>query len=220
MRGVAPVSRRLFLRLIPFTALAAPVFEAVGPAYAQAARVSTTQLLAAPPLPDLWMGAEAAPVTMIEYASMDCSHCAAFHAETWPTLKSKYIDAGKVRFVLREFPLGPLATAAFMLARSIGPDKRGALIDLMFDQQNNWAFVPKPVEALENTVRQAGISHDAFGACLRDQKLYDQVNAERDQASMQFGVEATPTFFVNGVKHAGELSVAELEKLLDPLMKG
>ena len=93
------------------------------------------------------------------------------------------------------------------------------LVDLMFDQQNNWAFVPKPVEALEITVKQAGVSKDAFEACLKNQKLYDQVNSERDKAAQQFKIDATPTFFINGVKHAGEMSVAELAKVVDPLVK-
>ena len=214
MRGSDPTRRRALAALALLTgALAAH------PALAADTTVPTGELMAEPPLPDLWVGAKDAPVTMIEYASMTCTHCAAFHAETWPTLKAKYIDAGKVRFVLREFPLDPLATAAFMLGRCSGPDKRNALMDLLFDQQKNWAFVDKPVEALEGTVKQAGITHDAFETCLKDQKLYGQVNSERDKAGGQFKVDATPTFYVNGVKHAGELSVQELDKILAPLVK-
>ena len=222
MRGSAPTSRRTFLRLAAASGLAGSGLGVLstGPALAQATTtVPLAELMAPPPLPDAWMGSATASVTIIEYASMTCTHCAAFHAETWPTLKSNYIDTGKVRFVMREFPLDPLATAAFMLARCVDPDKRNALIDLMFDQQNNWAFVPKPVEALQNTVKQAGVSKDAFETCLKNQKLYDQVNSERDKASQLFKIDATPTFFINGVKHAGEMSVAELQKVLDPLVK-
>lgn len=182
--------------------------------------VPTSELMAEGPLPDAWMGSKDAPVTMIEYASMTCTHCAAFHAETWPTLKSKYIETGKVRFVLREFPLDPLATAGFMLGRCAGPDKRNAVLDLLFDQQKNWAFVDKPLDALAATVRQAGISQEAFEACLKDQKLYDQVNQTRDKAGDQFKVDATPTFFVNGQKKAGEITVVELEKMMSELLKG
>jgi protein-disulfide isomerase len=214
MRGPVLPRRRAVLALAALAGLALAV-----PASAADQTVPVAQLMAEPPLPDLWMGSKDAPVTMIEYASMTCTHCAAFHAETWPTLKSKYIDTGKVRFVLREFPLDPLATAGFMLGRCAGPDKRNAITDLLFDQQKNWAFVDKPVEALENTVKQAGITHDAFEACLKDQALYNKVNAERDTAGKDFHVDATPTFFINGVKHPGELSVQELEKILDPLLK-
>jgi protein-disulfide isomerase len=123
-----------------------------------------------------------------------------------------------VRFVLREFPLDPLATAGFMLARCAGADKRNAIIDLLFAQQKNWAFVDKPVEALAATVKQAGISQADFETCLKDQKLYDQVNAERDDASKKFGINATPTFFINGKKISGEMSVDDLDKALQPLL--
>ncbi len=222
MTGSAPTARRWFLRIAAAAGLvAAGALTAPGPALAQAAAAAVPigELMAEPKLPDIWLGAKDAPVTMIEYASMTCTHCAAFHQETWPTLKSKYIDAGKVRFVLREFPLDPLATAGFMLARCVGPEKRNAIVDLLFTQQKNWAFVPKPVEALESTVKQAGITHDAFEACLKDQKLYDEVNQERDKAGQQFKVDATPTFFINGVRHSGELTVPELDKILAPLVK-
>lgn len=222
MTGSVPTDRRSFLRIAAASGLAAAgALTSPGPAWSQAAAtaVPTAELMAEPTLPDIWLGAKDAPVTMIEYASMTCTHCAAFHQETWPTLKSKYVDAGKVRFVLREFPLDPLATAGFMLARCVGPEKRNAIVDLLFTQQKNWAFVGKPVEALESTVKQAGITHDAFEACLKDQKLYDQVNQERDKAGQQFKVDATPTFFINGVKHSGELTVPELDKILAPLVK-
>ena len=215
MRGPVHSRRRALLAL----AAAAALVGAPLAASAADQTVPVSQLMAEPPLPDLWQGSKDAPVTMIEYASMTCTHCAAFHAETWPTLKSKYIDTGKVHFVLREFPLDPLATAGFMLGRCAGPDKRNAIVDLLFDQQKNWAFVDKPVEALENTVKQAGITHDAFESCLKDQALYNKVNAERDAAGKDFHVDATPTFFINGVKHPGELSVQELDKILEPLVK-
>ncbi len=219
MHCSAFTNRRQFLRF----AAASGLLSAGGAGFARSAAAQTSfpndQLLAEGPLPDLWLGAKDAPVTMIEYASMTCTHCAAFHAETYPTLKSKYIDTGKVRFTLREFPLDPLATAGFMLARCAGPDKRAAIVDLLFAQQKNWAFVDKPVEALASTVKQAGLSQGDFESCLKDQKLYDQINQIRDKASQQFKVDATPTFFINGQKHAGELSVAELDKLLAPLLK-
>lgn len=186
---------------------------------ADAALIPTDQLLAEGPLPDMWIGPKNAPVTIVEYASMTCPHCAAFHAETWPTLKSKYIDTGKVRFTLREFPLDPLATAGFMLARCAGPDKRNAMIDLLFDQQKNWAFVDKPADALAATVKQAGISQEAFETCLNDQKLYSQINQTRDDATKKFKIDATPTFFINGRKFAGELTIAELDKDIDAASK-
>jgi protein-disulfide isomerase len=181
--------------------------------------VPLDQLMAPGPLPDVVLGSASAPVTIVEYASMTCSHCAAFHEETWPALKAKYVDSGKVKFILREYPLDPLATAGFMLARCAGPDRRTAIVDLLYTQQKNWAFVPKPLEALAGLVKQAGISQGDFDACLKNQELYDQVNKIHDRATEQFKVNATPTFFVNGREVNGELPIEEFDKILQPLLK-
>ena len=216
MRVSASTSRRTVLRAASGLGLAL-LGPWGGSASAQTV-FSNDQLLAEAGLPDLWLGARDAPVTMIEYASMTCTHCAAFHVGVFPALKTKYIDTGKVRFTLREFPLDPLATAGFMLARCSG-DKRYAIVDLLFTQQKNWAFVDKPVEALAGTVKQAGIAQTEFETCLKDQDLLDKVNGVRDKAAQSFKVDATPTFFINGKKHAGELSANELDTLLAPLIK-
>jgi len=201
-------------------ALAGGCFGASSLAFAQGLTVPVDQLMAPEALPDIVLGKAEAPVTIVEYASMTCSHCAAFHAETYPVLKTKYIDTGKVRFILREFPLDALATAAFMLARYAGDDKRTAMVDLFFDQQKNWAFVPKPIEAMLSLVKQTGMSQETFEKCLKDQALYDKVNEVRDRAAEKFGVNATPTFFFNGHKQNGEITPAELDKILDPMLKG
>ena len=203
---------------LPF-ALAAVLAAAIVavPASAQNAKVPEAELMASDALPDVFLGKADAPVTMIEYASMTCTHCAHFHETTYPTLLKDYIDTGKVKFVLREFPLDPLATAGFMLARCEGIDKRNAVIDLLFDKQQSWAFTDKPLEALEAVVKQTGMSKDKFEACLKDQKLYDQVNAVRDRGGQKFGVTATPTFYVNGTKVTGEVNPQTLSKILDPL---
>ena len=219
MRSLLHPTRRSVLRGAALAASVTAVGRLTRPAAAADAQTYPMDKLLTPgPLPDVWLGSAGAPVTLIEYASMTCTHCAAFHAETWPALKSKYIDAGKVRFVLREFPLDPLATAAFMLARSAGGEKRNALVDLLFDQQKNWAFVDKPVEALAASVKQAGITQAQFETCLKDQGLYNQVNQVRDDAAKKFGVDATPTFYINGTKHPGEIMVDELDKLMQPLL--
>ena len=187
------------------------------PASAQNTKLPESELMASEALPDVPQGKADAPVTMIEYASMTCTHCAHFHETTYPTLLKDYIDTGKVRFILREFPLDPLATAGFMLARCEGPDKRNAVIDLLFDKQQSWAFTDKPLEALESVVKQTGMSKDKFEACLKDQKLYDQINEVRDRGGQKFGVTATPTFYVNGTKVTGEVNPQTLEKILNPL---
>jgi len=177
--------------------------------------VPVDQLMAIGPLPDLVQGSASAPITIVEYASMTCTHCAAFHDTTWPELKSKYVDSGRAKFILREFPLDPLATAAFMLARCAGPDKRNLLVDQLFNQQKTWAFVDKPIEPLLALVKTVGFSQTDFETCLRNQDLYEQVNQSRERAAEAFNIDATPTFFVNGRKLTGELTIVEFDKAIE-----
>jgi protein-disulfide isomerase len=165
-------------------------------------------------LPDIAEGKADAPVTIVEYASMTCTHCAAFHQNVYSDLKKNYIDTGKVRFILREFPLDPLATAAFMLARELGDDKRDAAINLLFSQQKNWAFIDKPLDSLANVLKQTGMGQERFEAILKDQALYEKVNKVRDRAAEKFGVNSTPTFFVNGEKYTGEVTLADIDKII------
>ncbi|WP_332692462.1 DsbA family protein [Bosea sp. (in: a-proteobacteria)] len=169
------------------------------------------------PLGDVWLGKPDAKVSIIEYASLTCGHCATFHRDTWPALKAKYIDTGKVRFVLREFPLDPLATAGFMLARCNGNDKYYPMTDLLFAQQRNWAFTDKPVDALSTMVKQAGFTQESFEACLKRQDIYEAVNQVKEGGA-KAGVDSTPTFFINGQKRSGALSMAEFEKIIEPLL--
>jgi protein-disulfide isomerase len=170
-------------------------------------------------LPDLAQGSPSAPVTIVEYASMTCAHCAAFHDATWPELKRKYVDTGRARFILREFPLDPLAAAAFMLARCAGPDKRNLIVDALFTQQKSWAFVDKPVEPLLALVKSFGFTQADFESCLSNQELYDQVNQSRERAEAAFNIDSTPTFFVNGRKLTGALSLAEFDTVIAPLAR-
>jgi protein-disulfide isomerase len=215
MTNIAKISRRdLLAGAAVTTSLAlAPSFALA----AGAAKVPMEDLLAPDALPDVWIGKADAPITIIEYASMTCSHCAAFHEETYPKLVKDWLDTGKARFVLREFPLDALAAAAFMLARYAG-DKRTAVVDLLFAQQKTWAFVDKPLDALENMVKQAGISSESFKKCLDDKDLYQKVLAERQRGADKFGVDSTPTFFINGDRKNGEIAPGDLDKLLTPYL--
>jgi protein-disulfide isomerase len=209
------ITRREALVLLGSAAAAAylPSF----PASAQQA-VSPEELAVPGPLGDVALGPADAKVTIVEYASLTCGHCAAFHEKTFPELKKRYIDTGKVRFILREFPLDPLATAGFMLARCEGEGKYYPITDLLFDQQKAWAFTTKPLDALQQMMRQAGFSKEKFESCLKDQQLYDAVNAVRKRAEEKFKVNSTPTFFINGQRHSGNLSLDELEKILKPML--
>ena len=213
-----PKSRRDLLKFAALgSALAATELIGSTPALAQNARVDVEQLMTEGALPDVVEGQANAPVTIVEYASMTCSHCAAFANNVYPTLKSKYIDTGKAKLILREFPLDPLATAGFMLARCSG-DKREAMIELLFAQQKNWAFVDKPLDGLLNVVKQTGMSQESFEKCLKDQALYDKINMVRDRGAEKFGVNATPTFFINGKRVSGEMTVEQLDKEITPLL--
>jgi protein-disulfide isomerase len=170
-------------------------------------------------LPDIVEGKAEAPETIVEYASMTCSHCAAFHKEVWPALKEKYVEAGKAKFVLREFPLDPLAVAAFMLARCAGPDKRDEVVDRLFDRQADWAFADDPLPRLKAEVEAAGVPQAQVDACLKNQKLLDQVKAVRAVAAQKLGVDSTPTFFVAGKRLAGEQSLDSFDRILAPTAK-
>jgi protein-disulfide isomerase len=185
---------------------------------AQAQTFSVLELEAKGPLDDIPLGAENAPVTIIEYASMTCPHCAAFEVATFPKLKEKYIDTGKVRYIMREYPLDGLAAAAFMLARCAGPDKYNALIETLFQQQQKWA-VREPIPPLMAIMKQAGFTQQSFDACINDKALLKKVQETRDRGSQKFKVESTPTFFINGVRYSGALPIEEFDKILEPLLK-
>lgn len=188
------------------------------PAFAQAAGVSREALLREGPLPDLWQGSKDAPVVIVEYASTTCGHCATFHNTTFKELKAKYIDTGKVRFVTREFPLNPVDMGAYMLARC-SDDRRDAVVSLLFAQQKAWAN-DKPLAGLSQILRQTGMSAERFESCLKDQALYNKLSEARDIAAKDFGVNSTPTFFINGVRLVGAVSLAEMEKVILPALKG
>jgi protein-disulfide isomerase len=188
-------------------------------AYAQ--KASDAELLKPDPLGEMTLGPANAPVTIIEYASMTCSHCAHFATTTMPELKKRYIDTGKVRYMLREFPLDPLAAAGFMLARCAAkddPNKYYALIDTLFQQQSTWV-VQKPVEPLKAIGRQAGLSAQAFDACLANQSMLDKIETVRKTAAEKLGVNSTPTFFINGEKVSGDISIDDLAKKMEPYLK-
>jgi protein-disulfide isomerase len=209
------ITRRQALALLGSVAATA-VLATSFPALAQTASVQ--DLAVAGPLGDVVQGPADAKVTIIEYASLTCSHCGAFHRDTYPALKSRYIDTGQVRYILREFPLDPLATAGFMLARCDGEQKYYPIVDLLFQQQRAWTATDKPLDALRQMMRQAGFSQEKFDSCLKDQKLYDAVNAVKNRGIETFKVESTPTFFINGQRHPGNLSIDEIEKIIKPML--
>jgi protein-disulfide isomerase len=129
------------------------------------------------------------------------------------------VNTGKVKFILREFPLDTLSVAAFMLARCAGSEKRSSVVDLLFDRQKDWTVGDNLKEKLAATLKDGGYSQVDFEKCLTDQKLYEKVVEVRDQASKKFNVSSTPTFFINGQRMSGEKSIEEFDKILAPFLK-
>ena len=158
-------------------------------------------------------------VPVIEYGSLTCPHCAAFSKETLPQLKKDYIDTGKVRFIFREFSRNTLDVAGFVLARCLGDDKAFAADELLFAQQDKWAFVDKPLEPLIAAMRATGLTQDQATECLNNQKLADGVVAITKRANDEIKLTGTPTFVIDGKVYGGELSFDQLKAILDPLVK-
>jgi len=181
--------------------------------------VPMADLLAPGPLGDEIQGSADAPVTIVEYASMTCPHCSHFHETTYPELKKKYIDTGKVRFIFREFPLDPLAAAASMLARCAGKDKFFPLIEAFFAQQKDWV-VQKPLQPMFAIAKQAGFTQQSFDQCLANQQLLSNLEEQRTRATQKFNVNSTPTCFINGKTVRGALTPEELDNQVAPYLKG
>lgn len=186
--------------------------------------VDTARLMQPGPLGDCVLGAPDAPVTVVEYASVTCPHCARFHTSTLPELKEKYIDRGHMRLVFREFPLNQLDIAAYIFARctlgtgrALGNQERYFVyLEALFRRQREWATAPNPIVALADIAAEAGYARADLEQCLRDQTILDAVLHSRDRAVSEFGVSSTPTFFVNGRRATG--SDADLGALIGTLL--
>jgi protein-disulfide isomerase len=168
---------------------------------------------------DMSIGAADAPLTIIEYASMTCSHCARFHTENLKKLKKEYIDTGKVRLVFREFPLDGMALRASMLARCAGEKRYFGLVDVMFRQQSKWASAEDPVAALGKLARLAGMSAQEIDACLADEKLMDRILQIRLDGNKKHDVNSTPSFLIGGTTYPGDREWSDWEDLLAKHLK-
>ncbi len=215
------ITRRAFTAALSLTGLAALAglspLRLIGDALAQAA----SDVAKPVSLPDMALGADNATVTITEYASMTCPHCAAFNEQVFPKIKSTYVDTGKVRYIFREFPLDIKAAAGSMLSRCIAKGdspKYFAVTDLLFRSQNDWV-VKNTTETLTRIGKQAGLSQQQVEDCLKDQALLDKIAADQKYASEVLKVDSTPTFFINGEKIKGEASFEEFQKKIDPLLK-
>ncbi|MGV3652451.1 MAG: thioredoxin domain-containing protein [Devosia sp.] len=169
-------------------------------------------------LPDHVMGAETAPVTVIEYASPTCPHCATFHNTVYPTFKERYIDTGKVKFIVRPFSRNVLDTAVFMLAEAAGPDMYHTVIESYFATQASWMASDRPRDALLAQAMQLGFTEESFDAALTNQELATGIDTMRNQALDQFRLEGTPTFYINGKQLTGDKTIDQLAAEIDPLL--
>ena len=215
------ITRRAFTAALSLTGFAALAGFSPLRLIADAMAQSATDVAKPVSLPDMALGPANASVTITEYASMTCPHCATFAKEVFPKIKSEYIDTGKVRYVFREFPLDIKAAAGSMLARCIAKEDSGkyfAVIDLLFKQQNDWAS-KNTAETLTRIGKQAGLSQQAVEDCLKDQALLDKIAADQKYASEVLKVDSTPTFFINGDKIKGETSFEEFDKRIKSLLK-
>jgi protein-disulfide isomerase len=164
---------------------------------------------------DRILGKADAPITIYEYASLTCPHCADFDANMLPKLKADWIDTGKARLIFRDFPLDQAAVRAATLARCAPPEQFYAFVDALFHSQSNWATSGKIDTALSNLAKVAGMSDEQFAACMKDEAARKQVLDSRLEAEQQYKVESTPTFFINGVRVVGVQPYPEFEKVLN-----
>ncbi len=182
-----------------------------GPAWA----LTTAEMMA-----ESVMGSEKAPVTIVEYASLTCPHCAHFANNTFEALKSKYIDTGKVRFTYRDFPFDQAGLKAAMMARCAGPDRFFGFIAVLFKTQDNWTEAKDPIAELAKIGRLGGMSQAEFDACLANKELMDAVLQERVEAQDKYKVQATPTFIINGKNYEGARPIEEFDQILQPILAG
>ena len=175
-----------------------------------AEKVSLTEAMA-----EKSIGSPNAPITMIEYSSLTCSHCAAFHTDTLPSIKKDYIDTGKLRLVFWDFPLGNLALAAAMIARCSGQDNYVPMTSALFLSQETWARSDAPFDAIAGIARLSGMSINDIETCLDDSELLAAIQAKAKEAESILGVTSTPTFFIEGEIVPGNLSYREFKVLLD-----
>ncbi len=191
------------------------------------AMVDVSEIIAAPPsdaleaanpLGEITLGVDDAPIVIVEYSSLTCPHCAAFHAQGLPALKRNYIDKGLVQMKFRPMPFDTLATTGAMLAQCIVPERRLILLDTLFLRQSQWSRSDDPALEFEKIARQVGMTGEEFRACLKNHDVLDGIRAMQKAAYDELDVRSTPTFFVNGQKLEGNVPLSEFEKLMRPFL--
>jgi len=190
----------------------------LGPAQAQEGSSHDVAKLADVALPDRTLGEADANVTVIEYASPTCPHCAAFHNNVFPQFRAEYIDTGKVKFILRPFVRNVLDAVVFMLAEAAGEEQYHAVLETFFKTQDQWGTSDTPRDAILAIAKQLGFTDESFEAALTNQELFAAMETMREQALEEFRLEGTPTFYINGKQLTGDKTLEELKVEIDPLL--
>lgn len=190
---------------------AQPATAADGPR----ADIAMDEMMRTGDMPDNVLGKPDAPVVIVEYSSLTCPHCADFHKDVLPKIKEKYVDTGKARYILREFPLDNVAAAGFMLARCVDKDKYFSFIELLYANQEEWAFKNNPIPELQKFAKQVGFTEERFNQCLADEKALKYIEWVRDRGHKQFNVRGTPSFFINGKFMKGAATIEKFDELIE-----
>ena len=178
---------------------------------------SVAQIMQPGPLGDRSIGSKSAPVTIVEYASLTCRYCRKFHRETYPVLKREYIDKGKVRLILREFPIGRTSGTAWIATRCADPSKYFKLYGAYLEHQNLWVSQEIRKEPIYKIAAKMGMSRKKFNNCLSNQSIIDGLKKVKERGR-QLGVYGTPSFFINGERVPKIMSTKELRAKLDRLL--
>ncbi len=165
------------------------------------------------------LGDPNAPITILDYSSLTCPHCAGFHIDVLPGLQKKYIDTGKVKLVYRDFPLDGTALRAATLAECVAPEKYYGFLTILFEGQQSWAGAQDPIAALSKLGKLSGLSEQAVADCFANEKLNDDVVSERLEGEQKYDVRSTPTFVIDGRTYSGALTMEQLDSILQPLVK-
>lgn len=190
----------------------------LGVAQAQEGTTKDVNALANVAIPDQVLGSADAKVTVIEYASPTCPHCAQFSNDVYPGFKTEYVDSGKVKFVLRPFIRNLQDAVVFLLAYAAGEAKYHEVVETYFKTQGTWGLAEKPREALLAVAKQLGFTEETFDAALANQELFDGMKKMQEQAVDEFKLEGTPTFYINGKQLTGEKTLEQLKAEIDPLL--
>jgi len=197
--------RQILLGTLAVTVLAVPLASGA----AGTARAETMELYP----DDRILGADNAPLTIIEYSSLTCPHCASLHAHALPRIKDTWIADGRARLVFRHYPLDGLALRAAAVADCIEGERFFAFLDLLYQSQERWSRASDPIQALSQTARLAGMSQEQFDKCVADEAEMDKILTRAQDGSKTFGIESTPTLIVNGKKLEGARSFEDYDKI-------